>query len=137
MKTRINARELATLLKIPVSDAKKKMLVMSERNTGNNQLEFPEGAEELAPNHASIKEMGEHLGVDLDFYIKDIQENYLKRPTTRGYIFNYPLDKIDSEKPDKTIRIPVSIRTLLTGAQKKQIIAEWESRFPGDAIFKE
>ena len=123
----IDKHALAVLLNIPKKDAQKKLQVAADKL----KLTFKEGEEIEIPLEKAKKVMG----IDFEFYINNIQKNYLKPGSTRSYIMNYPLEKMKPKKKDglfpKTVSIPSFIRQFLTPDQISEILTEWRERFKG------
>lgn len=132
---KVTAEEVAALLKISVRDAKKKM-VMYERKKAGQVKQLKPGAEDILYNPVPVGEFSEYLGVDLEYFIEDIQKNFLVRNATKQYIFHYPEQKIDPEKKFKIIRLPKALQTLLTDEQKQEILNFWEPEYAGMASFR-
>lgn len=80
-----------------------------------------------------IDKLSKVLSIDFSFYIQNIQKNYLVTGSTRGFIMNYPLEKMKANKKTglypKTVSIPSFIKQFLTDAQKDEIITTWFVKF--------
>lgn len=132
---------LAALLKCSQKDAHKKILrCMAEMGKINeNPTERDLG---IYPDPGiKPEELKNYLGIDFDFYLRNIREKYLTTQGTKRYILEeYPEGKIqkilkkieNSEyvKPQPSkIRIPSVLRKLLTPDQHKEILTSWNNRY--------
>jgi hypothetical protein len=86
---RINAAQLAWIMQIPKKDAVCKILVCLEK----------EPAEPKNPS-IELKKLSDKMGIDFDFFIKDINKNFLKNQATGSYILKYPQTKLKPSKKD-------------------------------------
>jgi hypothetical protein len=130
----INASELSVLLDIDKKSAVKKIVFCLDKNNIWYDIDDTKNVS------VSTEILSKHLGVDFNFYIKNIQEKYLTSPTTRGFIFNYPINEKLKLNPKtktypKTVSIPRYISQFLTDDQKETIVQEWKDRYNSQKDF--
>jgi len=132
----INALGLATLLDIDKKSAVKKIIVCLDKYN----VKYDEN--DTKNISADVALLEKHLGIDFSFYIKNIQEKYLISPTTKGFIFNYPINEKLKVNPKtktypKSVSIPKYISQFLTDEQKDIIVNEWRNRYNSQECFSE
>ena len=134
----ITANELYHILNVSksnkksVKDCKNILYIVSEKAKGKKDfLESHEKEDNklFQLDSFDVDLVSDYLNIDLRHTIKDIKENYLKRPQTRGFIFNYPSKKIKEAVGPTSIHLPGFIKTFLSKKDQILILNEWENRF--------
>lgn len=120
----INPAQLAFLLGIKKADAIDKMNYTID-NKGVKRTNSKDDKEPIC----DLKQLSEALGIDLEFYIKDIGKNFLKNQATGTYILNYPATKIKPNKKTGYFPKVVSIPTVLRSFLNKEVIEEIKKRW--------
>jgi hypothetical protein len=123
----ITAKQLSFLLGIPKEDAIKKINYVRDKH----KVRVPSDDNEKNPA-IDIKLMSDNLGTDLNFYIKDISENYMTRHVTRGFILNYPATKLKPNKEGKmprSVTIPTVLRSFLKDEVSQEIVEAWKEKY--------
>jgi len=112
----VTPSQLAFLLQRRVGDCKR----MIEKITGDeNTLMIPVFTFEKHYSHYPISEK-----------IESIENDYLKKGSTRGFIMSYPQVKIDASKtPINKLCIPVVIKSFLSDSQIEEILSYWNVRY--------
>ncbi len=125
---KINASQLALLLNIPKKDAVKKIFIA----TGKPIHEFDK-FEESGNYSIDIKKLSDHLKIDLNFYLNDIANNFLKNQSTGSFILDYPAKKIKPSKKTglmpKSVTIPSVIKSMLSEEVIEQIKTKWNQKY--------
>lgn len=132
---KITPQKLAVLLDIKKKDARKKIIVALEKKKGKVDCfgvsDEDEEKYEKDPT-IDIKDLSKHLGIDLEFYVNDIKENYLKRSQTRGWILCYPELKLKPNKKKiwpKTITVPSHLKCFFSQETVKEITTIWSEKY--------
>lgn len=124
----INAKQVALLLDIPLTNAACKIYhAKGEEPKYNDKGKFVE------PNpNIKVDLLSKKLGIDFEFYLAEIKENYLKRSATRGWIMNYPLTKLKPGKDGslpKVVKPPAALVSLLSQEDVQLIVSMWTERY--------
>ncbi len=133
----IDIRKLMALMSIDKKDATAKMQIASEKLNIPIPTQIKDGLEtsDFKQLEIPMELLSNSIGIDLTFYVNKIQSDYLKPGQSRGYIMNYPLEKLKVDKKTgmypKVISIPSFIKQFLTEEQKEEIINRWEEKFEG------
>jgi hypothetical protein len=128
---KITPQKLAVLLDIKKKDARLKIIYALEKKKGNIATGLDAQKYDNDPS-IDIKDMSDHLGIDLEFYVKDIKENYLKRSQTRGYIMNYPDAKLKVNKKGeypRTVSVPSYLKCFISKETVEEIVEEWKKKY--------
>lgn len=146
----LNAQQLAFLLEIKKEDARKRMCVAYAKSLGETNratMDYkrdkkgkakPESKMVLVdpyPLAMSVETLATHLPIpNLQTMVDDVVNNFLTRAATKKWILCDYVEKAkakDDFNPDKTIiRIPPGLRSMLPVPVQKEIVAEWEKRYP-------
>lgn len=128
---KINEKQLAFILGISQRNAKIKILRAKGREMvkAGEKLEHPleldHGYYTTVEIESSV--ITDYEGVDIDFAIKDIYENALKRPGYRKYLlYEYPVSKMDKKDPTRIISLPVALKSMLSDESVETIKEYWE-----------
>jgi hypothetical protein len=134
---KVNSRQLAFLLEIPLAQAKDKIAFAycmdTDQPPHRDNIEF-------YPNSVEIDVFEKHCGIKIRQAIEDIRNNYLNRHVTRGYILDYPRKFVDyaHDAPKKMVRIPPGLRSILPKKIQGEIIHGWHERYSNtNLIFPE
>jgi hypothetical protein len=142
MKSILNSKELAWLLDVKKSEAAAKIIychnkAVDETGVGVKFSEEYDKKGKLVDLicRTSISNLEKYGGLTyLRFAITDIQENFLTRSQTRGYILNYPQQKMNRKGKDgsmpKSISIPSPLNNFLSTKTKQDIIEIWQTQYP-------
>lgn len=128
----INAQQLAFVLEITKEDARAKMCVAWEKFKGLNHTtervkgkivtDYPEVMDaEMIANQLNLPQ--------LPLALKDIHDNYLKRPGSKKWILcDFPEKELQT-KPRNKIRIPSVLKSLLSDDDVQYIQTQWNKRY--------
>lgn len=141
----ISPQKLSVLLDIKKAEARLKIIYALEKKKGYvpaaagsfDIKDEDNSGDVIDAKHTKdpvidIKDMSEHMGIDLSLYVKDIRDSYFVRSQTRGWILNYPESKMKLNKKDeypKSISIPAHIKCFLSKDTCDEIIAAWELKY--------
>jgi len=142
MITELTKTQLAFLLDISPTDARKKMVaaycswkriepkVQYEKTaTGRDNMS------DQYPPQMEIRMLAEYMNLPtLQAMVDDIHNNYLKRNATKKYILSdYPEQeraKMQKEGKNRKLNIPTALKSLLPESTVKEIEIEWYKRYP-------
>lgn len=146
--TFLNAKQLAFILDIEVQEAREKMVYVHCKDKGIDvpRKRSKEDAEYISdktwikyteyPDTLPVALLAEKLNLPtLQNSVDDITSNYLLRPASKKYILcDYPEKKIKSlnelgRKASK-ISIPDALRSMLPNDVQKEILKQWNERYP-------
>jgi hypothetical protein len=123
---KINAPQLAFLLGIPKVDANKKIFIALG---GDKEKDF----DRKETYSMDIKNLSKNLGVDLEFYIKDINKNFLKNQATGSFILSYPAKKLKPSKKTgllpKSVAIPTILKSFFSNETIEEIKKKWYEKY--------
>lgn len=81
----------------------------------------------------TVSDASKALGIDFEFFLKDIQKNFLKNPATGSTVLNYPATKIKPSKATgfypKSITIPSILKEFLPKEMQEEIIEKWNVKY--------
>jgi hypothetical protein len=125
MKT-LNAVQLAWVMQIPRKEAEGKLQLALAKGAKNESDDDDKPA-------IKTEALGHILGIDFEFFIKDIKKNFLKNPATGSYIINYPSGKLKPSKKTglypKTLSIPSMLRGFLSKETQDAIKDKWREKY--------
>lgn len=126
---RIDYKQLSYLLSITKKEARSKIAYFHH---GKNSV-LSKAEIELTPSTAGVSELSEFLNINLGFFIKNIQDNVLKRGSFRGWLMDVPEEKINKAKKDMkwslSVFIPKDLSSFLSDDQKIEILKLWKERY--------
>lgn len=124
MKEYINASELALLLGVSKQEAAGKIWIC----LNSNEVKV---ANEKNPE-ILVDRFEKRHKINLKPYLEDCWNNYMKRPASRGYVLNYPYEKIwhGKDKPyPKKVSLPAALRGLISPDVLEEIRLAWEEKY--------
>ena len=142
MITDLTKTQLAFLLDISPTDARKKMIAAyCSWKKIEPKVQFEKtatGREKMSdqyPPQMEIRMLSEYMNLPtLQAMVDDIHNNYMTRNATKKYILSdYPekeIVKMQAEGKNRKINIPVALKSLLPENTVTDIENEWLKRYP-------
>lgn len=129
----INAKQLAFVLDIKVIDARAMMChAWAKYNRIDNEAEYNEKGKIIDPYPLAMEivMLAEQLNLPTLFQsVKDIQDNFLKRPGSKKWILcDYPEKELQT-KPRNKIKVPSILTSFLSNDDIQFIENEWNKRY--------
>lgn len=131
--TKITPQKLAVLLDIKRNQAREKIIVCLERTKGNDNMALNSEEHDYDKDPSvDCEVLSNYMGIDFELILKDIKENYLKKPSTKMYIMAYPETKLKPNKMGvlpRSVSVPAYLKSMLKQTDIDTIVQEWQSKY--------
>ena len=129
----INAKQLAYILGVSVTNANKKICSAMYDNYAKAKIES-----EMNDNcQIEIDLLEKKTGIPIRMAVEDIRLRALERKAFAKFLMrDYPEQQLNVSKPKKTIRLPEGLRSLLNPETLEQIQEYWNKNYYGKKMPK-